>query len=216
MLRYLLDELQGAGISRRVVVIGSGAEAVKAALPEVQFVLQEPQLGTGHAVLTARQGFADFEGDLVVLYGDVPLLRQRTVSAMLAAVSGEASADLEAFKAAGKALGICTNKPTALAEQLLEELGLHDYFGAVVGGDAVVASKPDPEHLATVIDSLEGKCKTSLFIGDSEVDLLAGQALGVPVILLTHGYSRNPLDGLGADDLFDNFAKLLEWVKLNS
>lgn len=127
-----------------------------------------------------------------------------------------AAALLEAFKAAGKALGICTNKPTALAEQLLEELGLHDYFGAVVGADAVVASKPDPEHLAAVIDSLEGKCKTSLFIGDSEVDLLAGQALGVPVILLTHGYSRNPLDGLGADDLFDNFTKLLEWVKLNS
>ena len=94
MLRHLLDELQDAGISRRVVVIGSGAEAVEEAVPEVQFVLQEPQLGTGHAVLTARQAFADFKGDLVVLCGDVPLLRQRTVSAMLAAVSGEASADL--------------------------------------------------------------------------------------------------------------------------
>ena len=123
---------------------------------------------------------------------------------------------LEAFKAAGKALGICTNKPTALAEQLLEELGLHDYFGAVVGGDAVSASKPDPEHLAAAIDSLEGKRKKSLFIGDSEVDLLAGQALGVPVFLMTHGYAQHSLSGLGADLLLDNFNELLEWVALNS
>ncbi|MCH8202418.1 MAG: phosphoglycolate phosphatase [Proteobacteria bacterium] len=127
-----------------------------------------------------------------------------------------AVAILEAFKAAGKALGICTNKPTALAEQLLEELGLDDYFGAVVGGDAVTASKPDPEHLAAVIDSLEGRRKTSLFIGDSEVDLLAGQALGVPVFLMTHGYSQHSLNGLGADLLLDNFNELLEWVTLNS
>ncbi len=123
---------------------------------------------------------------------------------------------LEAFKAAGKALGICTNKPTALAEQLLEELGLHDYFGAVFGADSVIASKPDPEHLAAVIDSLEGTRKTSLFIGDSEVDLLAGQALGVPVFLMTHGYAQHSLSGLGADLLLDNFNELLEWVALNS
>lgn len=112
MLRHLLDALQGAGISRQVVVIGWGAEAVKAALPEVQFVLQEPQLGTGHAVLTARQAFADFEGELVVLYGDVPLLRQRTVSAMLAAVSGEASADLTV-------LGFRTSAPSGYGRMKL-------------------------------------------------------------------------------------------------
>ncbi len=105
MLGHLLDELQGAGISRRVVVIGSGAEAVKEALPGVRFVLQEPQLGTGHAVLTARQAFADFEGDLVILYGDVPLLRQRTVSAMLATLGGEASGDLAV-------LGFRTSEPS--------------------------------------------------------------------------------------------------------
>ncbi len=62
-----------------------------------------------------------------------------------------AVAILEAFKATGKALGICTNKPTALAEQLLEELGLDDYFGAVVGGDAVTASKPDAHQSTNAI-----------------------------------------------------------------
>lgn len=116
MLRHLLDELQGAGISRRVVVIGAGAEAVKAALPGVQFVLQEPQLGTGHAVLAARQAFADFEGELVVLYGDVPLLRQRTVSAMLAAVGGEASADLAV-------LGFRTSEPSGYGRMKLDADG---------------------------------------------------------------------------------------------
>jgi phosphoglycolate phosphatase len=128
----------------------------------------------------------------------------------------DAEAVLDTFKAAGKALGICTNKPTALAEQLLEALGLREYFGAIVGGDAVKARKPEPEHLGAAIESLEGTTGGSLFIGDSEVDFLAGQALGVPVVLMTHGYSQFPLDELGADGIFDNFSEVYEWVTLDS
>jgi bifunctional UDP-N-acetylglucosamine pyrophosphorylase/glucosamine-1-phosphate N-acetyltransferase len=94
MLGHLLDQLKGANLSLCVVVVGAGAEAVKAAMPDVSFVVQEPQLGTGHAVLSAREAYADFEGDLIVLYGDVPLLQQQTVAAMLAAVGADASADL--------------------------------------------------------------------------------------------------------------------------
>ena len=94
MLQHLLEELKSIDLWHCVVVIGAGAEAVKEALPDVKFVVQEPQLGTGHAVLAARQAFADFAGDLVVLYADVPLLRRQTVSAMLAAIGENASADL--------------------------------------------------------------------------------------------------------------------------
>ena len=123
---------------------------------------------------------------------------------------------LEALKASGKALGICTNKPTALAKSLLDELGLRDQFDAIVGGDSVQAQKPDPEHLEAAIAPLGGTRKSSLFIGDSEVDLLAGQAINVPVFLLTHGYSQGSLEGLGADALFDDFHVLLQWVTSNS
>jgi bifunctional UDP-N-acetylglucosamine pyrophosphorylase/glucosamine-1-phosphate N-acetyltransferase len=74
---------------RRVVVTGTGAQAVEAMLhawdPEVRCVRQEPQLGTGHAVLQARAALADATGDAIVLYGDTPFLTAATLERMLEA-----------------------------------------------------------------------------------------------------------------------------------
>lgn len=75
--------------ARIVVVTGHGAEAVAAAAehitPFAQTALQEPQLGTGHAVLQARDLLADFGGDVFVLYGDTPFIRPETLARMVEA-----------------------------------------------------------------------------------------------------------------------------------
>jgi bifunctional UDP-N-acetylglucosamine pyrophosphorylase/glucosamine-1-phosphate N-acetyltransferase len=70
---------------RMAVVIGHGAERVReaAAADDVACVIQEQQLGTGHAVLSAAKAFRDFAGDVVILSGDVPLIRARTLQAMI-------------------------------------------------------------------------------------------------------------------------------------
>ena len=60
--------------SRVLVVVGHQAEQVKALLPSAVFVEQKEQLGTGHAVLCAREALRGFSGDLLVLPGDVPLI----------------------------------------------------------------------------------------------------------------------------------------------
>jgi bifunctional UDP-N-acetylglucosamine pyrophosphorylase/glucosamine-1-phosphate N-acetyltransferase len=67
------------------VVIGHGADAVRRAYPEsdVEWVIQERQLGTGHAVLCTHKSFTDFKGDLVILSGDVPLLTERTLRTLV-------------------------------------------------------------------------------------------------------------------------------------
>ncbi|MHC0054048.1 bifunctional UDP-N-acetylglucosamine diphosphorylase/glucosamine-1-phosphate N-acetyltransferase GlmU [Actibacterium sp. D379-3] len=74
---------------RCVIVAGHGAEAVAAAArghdPDVTVVLQEQQLGTGHAVAQARAALAEFAGDAVVLYGDTPFIQPDTLAAMAAA-----------------------------------------------------------------------------------------------------------------------------------
>ncbi len=76
---------------RIVVVAGHGAEAVAQAARDiddrVDVVLQEDQLGTAHAVAQARPALADFDGDVVVLYGDTPFLRPETLERMAAARS---------------------------------------------------------------------------------------------------------------------------------
>ena len=61
------------------VVVGHTADRVKALVSEVKFVDQKEQLGTGHAVLAARDHFANYTGDLLVLPGDVPLIEGETI-----------------------------------------------------------------------------------------------------------------------------------------
>lgn len=75
--------------SRIIVVAGHGADLVTAAAtdwqPAAQIVLQQEQLGTGHAVDQARAHLADFDGDVIVLYGDTPFIRPETLDTMLTA-----------------------------------------------------------------------------------------------------------------------------------
>lgn len=73
MLRHVIDMAKSAGSTREVVIIGNGAELVKEKISDVEFVLQAEQLGTGHAVLCAKENFVNSEGTLLVLCGDTPL-----------------------------------------------------------------------------------------------------------------------------------------------
>ena len=87
MLHHALTTGRALEPARIVVVTGHEAEAVaKAALDfdeSIQTVIQEPQLGTGHAVAQAAALLAAVEGEAIVLYGDTPFVRPQTLQAML-------------------------------------------------------------------------------------------------------------------------------------
>ena len=74
MLRHVIDAAKRAGSTREVVVVGSGAELIEREIFDVEFVMQTKQLGTGHAVLCAKENFANSTGTLLILCGDTPLL----------------------------------------------------------------------------------------------------------------------------------------------
>ncbi|MBI5826557.1 MAG: bifunctional UDP-N-acetylglucosamine diphosphorylase/glucosamine-1-phosphate N-acetyltransferase GlmU [Deltaproteobacteria bacterium] len=86
MLYYPLSVLKGLKAKRVIVVVGHGAEEVRAAFADekVEFVTQSEQLGTGHAVMTAVKGLAGFRGDILILSGDVPLITKETIKALCA------------------------------------------------------------------------------------------------------------------------------------
>jgi bifunctional UDP-N-acetylglucosamine pyrophosphorylase/glucosamine-1-phosphate N-acetyltransferase len=73
----------GAVSSDIFVVVGHSSDQVKAAVPAVKFVEQQEQLGTGHAVLAARESFSGYSGDVLVMPGDVPLVTSRTLEAFM-------------------------------------------------------------------------------------------------------------------------------------
>jgi len=81
MLSYSIDLAKEIGADRIVAVIGHQAERVREACGEqgVIFVEQQLQLGTGHAVLQAREVFTDYDDRVLILCGDVPLLKRSTV-----------------------------------------------------------------------------------------------------------------------------------------
>ncbi|HET8611765.1 MAG TPA: bifunctional UDP-N-acetylglucosamine diphosphorylase/glucosamine-1-phosphate N-acetyltransferase GlmU [Sphingomonas sp.] len=86
MLLHLLDMLSGLGAAAEVVVTGAGREQVEAAVTPLgaKVVVQEPQLGTAHAVAQAEGALEGLEGDVLILYGDVPMVRAETCARMLA------------------------------------------------------------------------------------------------------------------------------------
>ena len=91
MLDHLLASVDALGPAATVIVVGSGREQVEAAVAgrPIAVAVQEPQLGTGHAVQQAEAALAGFAGDVVVLYGDVPLVRSETIARMLERLHAE-------------------------------------------------------------------------------------------------------------------------------
>ena len=85
MLRHVIDAAKRAGSVREVVVIGAGAEMVEHEITGVEFVMQTEQLGTGHAVLCAKENFANSTGTLLILCGDTPLLTSDLLKKFIAA-----------------------------------------------------------------------------------------------------------------------------------
>ena len=85
MLAHLLDSVDRSGPARTVVVVGSGREQVEplVAAHGGEVVVQEPQLGTGDAVRKAEPMLAGFDGDVLILYGDTPLVETATMLRML-------------------------------------------------------------------------------------------------------------------------------------
>ena len=118
-------------------------------------------------------------------------------------------AAMDALAAAGVRLAICTNKPVALAAALIAALGWTDRFGAVLGGDSLDVRKPNPAPLLAAIAEAGGDPATTLYVGDTSVDVATARAAGVPVIVVAFGYADHPVTSLGADAVLEDFADLV-------
>ena len=84
MLHHLMASVDSLSPDHKVVVVGAGREQLEQALgDDARTCLQEPQLGTGHAVQQAQEELSGYSGDVLIMYGDVPFVRAATMGAML-------------------------------------------------------------------------------------------------------------------------------------
>lgn len=115
---------------------------------------------------------------------------------------------IEQLRQTGYAVGVCTNKPQALADRLLISLGVRDLFASLIGADTLPVRKPDPEPLRVAATRAGGDPARSLLVGDSITDRKTAAALGVPCILVTFGPSGDDMAALSPDALLDAYEAL--------
>ena len=111
-------------------------------------------------------------------------------------------------------MAVCTNKQEHLAVSLLKEIKIYDFFEYVSGRNTFDYCKPDPKHLTSTIEIMNGDIKKSLMIGDSENDADAAKAAGIPMILLEDGYTEKKIEQIHYDHLIKDFVGIEELISL--
>jgi bifunctional UDP-N-acetylglucosamine pyrophosphorylase/glucosamine-1-phosphate N-acetyltransferase len=198
MLGYVLEAARGLGADRLVVVVGHQAESVRAAFDgsDLEFVVQDPQLGTGHAVMQAAGTLRGFQGDVIILMGDTPLLTTDVLRPLL-----------DDHREAGAALTLMSMVPedpfgygrvvrdeAGFFEKIVEERDADDHYkriGEVNAGFYV----SDAPLLFTALDSIRpDNDQAEFYLTD------------VPAVLLEQGHqvaihcTERPEDLAGIND----------------
>jgi UDP-N-acetylglucosamine diphosphorylase/glucosamine-1-phosphate N-acetyltransferase len=147
LLAYVLDSARAVGADRIVVIVGYQADRVREqfAAERVVFVEQREQLGTGHAVLQAREAFREVDGPVLILCGDVPLLRTSTLAALIA--------DHNAHQAAVTVMTV-----------VLEDPGM---YGRVIKDASGAVQKIVEAKDATEAERLVGEINTGIYCVES-------------------------------------------------
>ena len=105
-------------------------------------------------------------------------------------------------------MAVCTNKTEHLAVDLLKKIEIYNYFEYVAGHNTFEYCKPDPRHLTSIIEILDGDINKSLMIGDSESDANAAKNAGVPMILLQDGYTEKNVNQIYHNHLVKDFVDI--------
>ena len=108
-------------------------------------------------------------------------------------------------KANNISMGVCTNKQEHLAVDFLKKIKIYDFFEYVAGRNTFDYCKPDPRHLTTVVEILDGDKNKTLMIGDSEIDSNAAKAAEIPIILLENGYTEKNTTQIYHNHLIKDF-----------
>lgn len=140
-------------------------------------------------------------------YAEMVPLYAANLTKLTQLMPGTADA-LAALHSKGIAMALVTNKPDFAIAEILEHFELTRYFPVIVGGDSGVPHKPKPDMLFLALSKLGVEVDDAVFVGDSPADARSAQAAGMKLVLIEGGYSREPLDSLGADVVLHDLSEL--------
>ena len=116
---------------------------------------------------------------------------------------------LSHLRGSGLKIAVCTNKPIQLSNHLFEKLGMSSYFDAVLGGDSLPVKKPHAGHIHGTLEAIGVAPDRAVMVGDSANDLAAARSAGIPVVLVTFGYTSVSVHDLEANAVINHFNELV-------
>lgn len=158
VIYYVLDSVRGAGVSDTIVIAGYGSELLQDAVKDAKIVIQKELLGSGDAVRTAGKALKNYSGDLLVVCGDTPLIRAKTIKELIAKHRSSQSAvtiltakvnDPTGYGRIardddGKVTGIIEQVKASLYEEVINEINVGTYcFRAADLFEALERVRPD-------------------------------------------------------------------------
>ena len=120
-----------------------------------------------------------------------------------------AESALRQLHAMGVRIGLCSNKPDDLCRMLTRSFDIDRYIDETLGSRPGLPKKPDPAPLLAIVERLGVTPSDTLYVGDSDADVKAARAAGIPVMLVSYGYTLRPAGQLGSDGVVDSLAELV-------
>jgi phosphoglycolate phosphatase len=121
---------------------------------------------------------------------------------------------LQSLTARSIKIGLCTNKPTDVSTQILSDLGVGDFFSAIVGGTSGYPKKPDPASMHACLSELGVGTRETLYVGDSATDVKLAANVGLPVVLVRGGYTKEPVEELGGNLVVDSLSEINQAIEI--
>lgn len=184
MLHHLMDTAAPLNPTKNVVVVGAGKEQVEASVGHMaEIVVQEPQLGTGHAVQMTRDVLQGFNGDVLILYGDVPLITQETMQKMIdtRAETGAAVVVLGFTPADAKAYGRLKVNDNGNLDAIIEYKDASDDERAIKLCNSGIMSLSG-EHMFDLLDALDDNNAAREFYLTDVVEIANDKGLTCAVV----------------------------------
>ncbi len=109
-----------------------------------------------------------------------------------------------------RTLAVLSNKPVRPSQQIVEALGLKEYFAAVYGGNSFNTKKPDPLGVEMLLRETGCRAEETILVGDSDIDVLTARNAGIYSCGVTYGFAPHTLETVPPDVLVDSPRELAE------
>jgi len=213
-IRLVIFDLDGTLIDSRLDLVHSvNAMLRQFGRPELPGELIATYVGDG-APMLVRRALGDPEDDLFrsaldyfLAYYRLHKLDHTTIYEGIPKALAQIAAPQNGTE---RVMAVLSNKPVRPSRDIVQALGLGDYFVRIYGGNSFATKKPDPLGVQTILQETETPASEALMVGDSAIDVLTGRNAGLWTCGVSYGFAPHTLEDLPPDVLIEKPEELAE------